>query len=138
MPRPAIITPLLLGWAVHGLDPRYFDARPWLAPAIVAAPYLLAGYLRCRPAFALVGAAALGVAAVQRWEAVPQVWALLALGVLWAALDLGLGRSDGRWYGLVSFAVPYLGLVPSGELDLTDQLVPADALRPCSYGSYRK
>jgi len=46
--------------------------------------------------------------------------------------------SDGRWYGLVSFAVPYLGLVASGELDLTDQLVPADALRPRSYGSYRK
>jgi hypothetical protein len=120
------VTPLLLGWAVHGLDPRYFDARPWLAPAIVAAPYLLAGYLRCRPAFALVGAAALGVAAVQRWEAVPQVWALLALGVLWAALDLGLGRSDGRWYGLITLmaAVQQLfdgaaGARPAGDQAFT-------------------
>ena len=47
--------------------------------------------------------------------------------------------SDGRWYGLVSFAVPYLGLVPSVELELTDQLVPADALRPRTYpGRQRK
>jgi uncharacterized membrane protein len=97
-------TPLLLGWAVHGLDPVWFDAKPWLVPLIVAVPYLLAGYVRPRPAFAAVGAAAMGVAAVQRWEGVPQVWALLALAVLWAALDLGLGRNDGRWYGLLTLA----------------------------------
>jgi hypothetical protein len=96
------ITPLLLGWAVHNLDARYFDARPWLAPAVVAVPYLLAGYTRARPAFAAVGAAALGIAAVQRWEGVPQVWALLALAVLWASLDLALERTDGRWYGLLT------------------------------------
>ncbi|HKT60608.1 MAG TPA: DUF2339 domain-containing protein, partial [Gemmatimonadales bacterium] len=96
------VTPLLLGWAVHGLNGRYFDARPWLTPAIVAVPYLLAGYTRARPAFAVVGAAALGIAAVQRWEGVPQVWALLALAVVWASLDLWLGRTDGRWYGLLT------------------------------------
>ncbi len=51
----------------------------------------------------------------------------------------GLYRgSDGRWYGLVSFAVPYLGLMPSIGLERTDQLVPADALRPRTYGGYRK
>jgi hypothetical protein len=73
-----------------------------------------------------VGAAALGVAAVQRWEAVPQVWALLALGVLWAALDLGLGRSDGRWYGLITLmaAVQQLfdgaaGARPAGDQAFT-------------------
>ena len=38
--------------------------------------------------------------------------------------------SDGRWYGLVSFAVSYLGLVSSSGLELADQLVPATALRP--------
>jgi hypothetical protein len=96
------VTPLLLGWAVHSLDSRYLDARPWLTPAVVAIPYLFAGYTRVRPAFALVGAAALGIAAVQRWEGVPQVWALLALAVLWPALDLWLGRTDGRWYGLLT------------------------------------
>jgi uncharacterized membrane protein len=96
------VTPLLLGWAVHNLNARYFDARPWLAPVIVAVPYLLAGYTRARPAFAAVGAAALGIAAVQRWEGVPQVWALLALAVLWASLDLAGNRTDGRWYGLLT------------------------------------
>jgi uncharacterized membrane protein len=96
------VTPLLLGWAVHGLDADRFDASPWLAPLIVAVPYLLAGYLRPRPAFAAVGAAALGVAAVQRWEGVPQVWALLALATVWPLLDRRLGRNDGRWYGLLT------------------------------------
>ena len=96
------VTPVLLGWAVHGLDVDRFDASPWLAPLIVAIPYLLAGYLRPRPAFAAIGAAAMGIAAVQRWEGVPQVWALLGLAVLWAALDLQLGRTDGRWYGLLT------------------------------------
>jgi hypothetical protein len=95
-------TPVLLGWAVHGLDAERFDASPWLAPLIVAVPYVVAGYVRVRPAFAAVGAAAMGVAVVQRWEGVPQVWALLALAVLWASLDLRLGRTDGRWYGLLT------------------------------------
>ena len=98
------VTPALLGWAVHGLDPRRFDAGPWMVPLIVAVPYLLAGYLKPRPAFAVVGAAAMGIAAVQRWEGVPQVWALLALAVLWAVLDLQLDRNDGRWYGLLTLA----------------------------------
>ena len=96
------VTPVLLGWAVHGLDVDRFDASPWLAPLIVAVPYVLAGYLRVRPAFAAVGAAAMAVTAVQRWDGVPQVWGLLGLAVLWAMLDLRLGRTDGRWYGLIT------------------------------------
>ena len=96
------VTPVLLGWAVHGLNAERFDASPWLAPFIVAVPYLLAGYLRPRPAFAAVSAAAMGVAAVHRWDCVPQVWAQLAQAVLWAVLDLQLGRTDGRWYGLLT------------------------------------
>ena len=65
---------------------------------------MLAGYLRPRPAFAVVGAAALAVAALERWSGVSQVWALLGLAVLWASLDLRLGRTDGRWYGLITLA----------------------------------
>ena len=45
--------------------------------------------------------------------------------------------TSGDWYGLVSYAVPYAG--PLGpELDLTDQLVPAAALRPRLYGRERR
>ncbi len=95
-----LATPVLLGWAVHGLDRVRFDASPWVPPLIIALAYLLAGYLRPRPAFAAVGAAALAIAAMERWAGVPQVWALLALAVLWPALDARLDRTDGRWYGL--------------------------------------
>ena len=41
---------------------------------------------------------------MQRWDGSPQVWALLALAVVWAALDLQLSRTDGRWYGLLTLA----------------------------------
>jgi uncharacterized membrane protein len=98
------VTPVLLGFAVHNLDAARFDAQPWLPPLIVGLPYVLAGYLRPRPAFAVVGAAAMAIAVVERWSGVPQVWGLLALAVLWPMLDLTLGRTDGRWYGLLTLA----------------------------------
>ena len=94
------LTPILLGWAVHGLDPGWFDAKPGAVALLVALPYLIAGYQRPRPAFALVGAAAAGIAAWQHWEGVGRVWALLALVLLWAALDHLLAREDGRWFAL--------------------------------------
>ena len=94
------LTPVLLGWAVHGLDPGWFDAKPGAVALLVALPYLIAGYQRPRPAFALVGAAAAGIAAWQHWDGVGRVWALLALAVLWAALDHLLAREDGRWFAL--------------------------------------
>jgi hypothetical protein len=96
-------TPLLLGWAAYGLAPERFDATPGLLALLIAIPYLAAGYLRPRPAFALVGAAAAAVAAQAQWEGTTQVWALLALGLLWPALDHALGRSDGRWYGVLTW-----------------------------------
>ncbi|MGH7527072.1 MAG: DUF2339 domain-containing protein, partial [Gemmatimonadales bacterium] len=97
-------TPLLLGWAVHGLAPDRFDATPGLVSLIVAVPYLLAGYLRPLPPFALVGAAAVGVAVGAQWEGLRQVWPLLGLALLWPVLDHLLRRTDGRWYGLLTLA----------------------------------
>ena len=96
------VTPLLLGWAVRELDPTWFNRRPGLAALIVAIPYLIAGYQRTRAVFALVGAGALGLAAVQHWEGTERVWALLALTLLWAGLDHVLRRSDGRWFALAT------------------------------------
>jgi hypothetical protein len=69
---------------------------------IVALPYLIAGYLRPRPMFAVVAASALGIAVWHHWDGVERVWALLALAVLWAALDHRLNRDDGRWYALAT------------------------------------
>ena len=94
------LTPFLLGWAVRHLAPAWFDQRTGLVALIVAIPYLIAGYHRTRPVFALVGAVALGMAAWQHFDGVERVWALLALTLLWAALDHRLLRDDGRWYAL--------------------------------------
>jgi len=98
-------TPLLLAWATYGLAAERFDATPGLLPLLVAIPYLLAGYLRRRPAFALVGAAAAAVAAQAQWADTTEVWALLALALLWPALDHQLDRTDGRWYGVITWGL---------------------------------
>ncbi|MEO8090144.1 MAG: DUF2339 domain-containing protein [Gemmatimonadales bacterium] len=96
------LTPFLLGWALRHLAPVWFDQRAGLVALVVALPYLIAGYQRTRAVFALVGAAALGMAAWQHWDGVERVWALLALTLLWAALDHRLNRDDGRWYALAT------------------------------------
>ncbi|HVQ48309.1 MAG TPA: DUF2339 domain-containing protein [Gemmatimonadales bacterium] len=97
-----LLTPLLLGWTIHQLDRHWFDTHRGAAALLVGLPYLVAGYQRVRPAFALVAAAALGTAAWNHWSGVPRVWALLALVLLWAAVDHPTRRTDGRWYSLAT------------------------------------
>ncbi|MCO1659195.1 hypothetical protein [Pseudonocardia humida] len=46
--------------------------------------------------------------------------------------------ATGEWYGLVSYAIPYAHAEITGQLQLEDQLVPADALRPRLYGRERR
>jgi uncharacterized membrane protein len=99
------VTPLLLGWALHAAAPAWLDMHRGAVPLLIALPYLAAGYARPLMPFALVGAAALGIAAEQHWSGVAEVWALLLLTTTWAALDHLLGRTDGRWYALVTLAV---------------------------------
>ena len=104
------ITPLLLGWAIHTVAPERFHENPGLVPLLVAIPYLLVGYFRPLPAFAVVGAAGAAIAASAQWDGISRVWVLLGLALLWPALDHRLGRTDGRWYGTVTlaFALEYL------------------------------
>lgn len=123
------LTPFLLGWAVHHLAPVWFDQRPGLVALIIAIPYLFAGYHRRRPVFALVGAAALGMAAWQHWDGVERVWALLVLTLLWAALDHGLKRDDGRWYALAT-------LWASLDQQLTGALLQRSAADAAFVGSW--
>jgi hypothetical protein len=116
-------TPLLLAWAAYGLAADRFDDAPGLLPLLVALPYLIVGYLRPRPPFALVGATAMAVAAQAQWDGPSQVWALLALGLLWPALDHKLGRFDGRWYGVLTWGASIQHLLE----DALRQRTAADA-----------
>ena len=95
-----LLTPVLVGWTIHQVDAHWFDRHPGMVALLVAIPYLLAGYQRIRPPFALVGAAALGFAAWEHWTGVARVWALLLLVLLWAAMDHRTRRLDGRWYAV--------------------------------------
>ena len=97
-------TPVLLGWAAYGLAPDRFDRVPGLLGLLVAIPYLIAGYVRPRPPFALVGVAAAAIAAQAHWSGTAETWALLGLALLWAALDHVLDRADGRWYACLTWA----------------------------------
>jgi len=97
-------TPVLLGWATYGLAPDRFDRVPGLLGLLVAIPYLIAGYVRPRPPFALVGVAAAAIAAQAQWSGTAETWALLGLSLLWAALDHVLDRADGRWYACLTWA----------------------------------
>jgi uncharacterized membrane protein len=97
-------TPVLLGWAAYGLAPDRFDRVPGLLGLLVAIPYLIAGYVRPRPPFALVGVAAAAIAAQAQWSGTAETWALLGLALLWAALDHVLDRADGRWYACLTWA----------------------------------
>ncbi len=123
------LTPILVGWALHHVEPRWFDEHRGLVPLIISVPYLIAGYQRPRPAFALVGAAALALAAWQHWSGVARVWPLLGLVLLWAALDHRLNREDGRWYALGTLWVALQQLFG----DALDRRTAAD---PAFVGSY--
>ncbi len=117
-------TPVLFGWALHGLAPDRFDASPGLLPLIVAIPYVLVGYLQRRPAFAAVGAAAAAIAVTEQWDSIERVWGLLGLALLWPALDHRLERTDGRWYGLATLAVAVSHLL-EGAVAARTSLDPA-------------
>jgi hypothetical protein len=108
------LSPLLLGAALHAVAPVEFDQHPGLVPALVAAPYLIAGLSAVRRPFALVAALALGIAALLEWHGLEAVWTLLGLTVLWAGMDHLLKRNDGRWYSLLSLGAAL------GHLILTD------------------
>ena len=122
-------TPVLLGWAAYGLAPERFDGTPGLLPLLVGVPYLLTGYLRRRPPFALVGVVAAAVAAQAQWSGTRETWALLALALLWAGLDHLLDRTDGRWYGGLTWAAAVSQL-------LGDALAARTAADPAFTGSW--
>jgi hypothetical protein len=122
-----LMTPLLVAWALERQAPALFASERGLLPLLIALPYLAAGYLRVRPAFAAVGMVALGTA---MWTGLAApvgavLFVLLALGV--AALDLPLGRNDGRWYALGAAATALARLADASGYRPEDSPAFADA-----------
>ncbi len=105
------LSPVLLGAALWSVARDRFLVDPGLVPALIAIPYLLAGYQRERRAFATVAALALGFAAVRQTDELGAVWMLLGLAHLWALADHAFQRSDGRWYAAATFAAAVYHLV---------------------------
>jgi uncharacterized membrane protein len=91
--------------------PELFDRHEGLIPLLIAIPYLVLGVLQPRRPFATVAALGLGLAAVAQWDTLAEVWALLGLAHLWAALDHGQERDDGRWYAIGSYGAALIFLV---------------------------
>jgi hypothetical protein len=116
------LSPILLGTAAYTVAPGTFDRNEGLLPALIALPYLATGLTGERRPFAIVGAAALAVAALLQWSGIEAVWALLVLAHLWVFADRLLARSDGRWYALAMLGIGLWHLVavdlperPAGE-----------------------
>jgi uncharacterized membrane protein len=116
------LSPILLGMAAHTVAPDTFDRHEGLLPALIAVPYLATGLTGDRRPFAIVGAAALAVAALLEWPGLEAVWALLVLAHLWVFADRTLARSDGRWYALVMLGIAlwHLAVVDLPERPATE------------------
>ncbi|HEX5386358.1 MAG TPA: DUF2339 domain-containing protein [Gemmatimonadales bacterium] len=106
-----LVTPLFIGWAVAVAAPDFMRAHPGIAAFVVAALYLATGYGGRLVPFTLVGAAAAAGAVLEHWGGLPAPAILLALALLWAALDHAFDRSDGRWYALATFAAAAVHLL---------------------------
>ncbi len=98
-------SPLLLATALAQVAPGTFHDHPGLLPALIGIPYLLAGISGDRRPFAVVGAIALGAAAVMEFPAQQATWALLGLTIGWVGMHRALRRDDAQWYAIASLAV---------------------------------
>jgi glycerol-3-phosphate acyltransferase PlsY len=111
-----VATPLLVALALRFAAQPWFDARSGLLALVIAIPYLLAGYLRLRPAFAAVGVSALALAILLQWPGLAAPAALVLLALAAAAADRPLHRGDGRAYSLGLLAIALLHVTEHDRL----------------------
>jgi uncharacterized membrane protein len=78
-----LITPLLVVLALDWVAPSWFAAHPGAAAAMVAVPYVMAGWITRRATFTFVAAAMLVVGALERWSGERAAGALLVLSAVW-------------------------------------------------------
>ena len=70
------VTPILLAWAVHLLNPALFGRQPGLVPLIIAVPYLAAGYAARSPGVRARRHDGGRVCGLAQWSGLEAVWAL--------------------------------------------------------------
>ena len=100
------LTPMLLGFALREVSHGHLRCHAGPDPAVHRAALPGDGFAPGAPiSFAVVAAAALGVAANDAVAGLAAVWALLVAGPPLGGADHGLKRADGRWYALVTFAL---------------------------------
>jgi uncharacterized membrane protein len=120
------VTALLLWWAAAEALPAVDAAHPGVAPALVAAAYLIPGIVESRTPFALAGTVALLLAANREWTGVryESVWASLAVALGWIGMiRLQAGRRDAPWLALLALAAAFGRLLELGPG--VDDPVPA-------------
>lgn len=98
------VTPLAVAVALWSVDKVWFGEHPGAAAALVALPYLVAGYQQERRPFAIVAVGALAWAAVLQEDVLLRVWLLAILGLATTAADRLLHRRDGRILSLLVYA----------------------------------
>ncbi len=118
------VTPLAVAAALWSADRAWFAAHPGAAAALVAVPYLVAGYQQERRPFTVVAVGALAWAAVLQEEVLLRVWLLAALCLATTAADRLLRRRDGRNLSLLVF-VGALYILGTDALPMREATDPA-------------
>jgi hypothetical protein len=108
-----LVTPLLLGWALRGVAPDWFDARDGAVPISIALPYLAVALLSRRGAFALVGTVAMCVGIQQRWTAHGAVARSLAGALGWLVLGTWRRWPAAYWCAAVAYGAALMALLAS-------------------------
>lgn len=108
-----ILTPLLVTFALNRFAEAWFATHIGAAPAIVALPYVIAGWMTRRAAFTGVGAAMLVLAAVDRWNGERATAVLLGLTLAWMLSAVVRQWRAALWAAAASLLVAGYHLVES-------------------------
>lgn len=100
-----LITPLLLSLALAWVAPSWFASHAGASAAIVAVPYLVAGWGTRRGSFTLVAAAMLVLGAIDRWSGERAAGVLLVVTIGWMVAAVARRWRAALWGGLGTFLV---------------------------------
>ena len=99
-----LLTPPLVTLTLGHVAPAWFGAHDGAAAALVASPYVAAGWITRRGAFTGAGAAMLVLAISQRWSGPDAAAVLLVLTIGWMLAAVGRKWRDASWASAGTFA----------------------------------